>query len=100
MLTQSNTGFVFFISFLVFNYENISILGDSKVGSHLQLFVKTFQRKVFGIKVIPISSNSGCTKVGMCSWVTDMWRHVEQRPMTSKRHFMRHVAIPRNKCRV
>jgi hypothetical protein len=35
MSSQPNTGFVFCISFLVFNYENISILGDSKVGSHL-----------------------------------------------------------------
>jgi hypothetical protein len=33
MSTQPDT--VFFISFLVFNYDNISILGDSKVGSHL-----------------------------------------------------------------
>jgi hypothetical protein len=27
--------FCFFISFQVFNYENILSLGDSKVGSHL-----------------------------------------------------------------
>jgi hypothetical protein len=33
--TQPDNGFVFCTSFLVFNYENILILGDSKVGSHL-----------------------------------------------------------------
>jgi hypothetical protein len=32
--TKHDTGFVFCISFLVFKYENISILGDSKVGPH------------------------------------------------------------------
>jgi hypothetical protein len=33
--TQDDTSFVFCISFLVFNYENILTLGDSEVGSHL-----------------------------------------------------------------
>jgi hypothetical protein len=38
MLTQPDTGFFYCISFLVFNYENILILGDSKLGSHLYFF--------------------------------------------------------------
>jgi hypothetical protein len=46
MSTQPNAGFLFCISFPVFNKENILILGASKAGSHLQFFVKTFQIKV------------------------------------------------------
>jgi hypothetical protein len=46
MSTQPDIGSIFCISFLVFSYKNISFLGDSKVGSHLNFFVKTFQRKV------------------------------------------------------